>query len=320
MSQTADTLVGVVAESKRRSLIVDLLVRLVKEKPLGTIGGVIVLLLLITGIFANFLAPYGFNEFIAGSFLKAPSAQHILGTDNVGRDILSRIIYGARVSMIVGLSAACIDVLVATIIGTLSGFIGGKFDLVVQRFVDAFMCFPGLILLVVLMSLLGSGMLQVILVLGFVWGIGGSRIVRGAVIGIKQNVYVEAARAIGCSTWKLMIQHVLPNIMAPIIILFTIAVGGIILAEASLSFLGYGIPPPTPSWGGMLSGAGRYYMLLAPWMVIWPGLALTIVVFGINMLGDAMRDLLDPRLRGGVGRYGGVKVKKLAAVGIDKSK
>jgi peptide/nickel transport system permease protein len=320
MSQTADTLIGVVAESKRRSLIVDLLIRLVKEKPLGTLGGVIVLLLFITGIFANFLAPYDFNEFIAGSFLKAPSAQHILGTDNVGRDILSRIIYGARVSMIVGLSAASIDVLVATIIGSLSGFIGGKFDLVVQRFVDAFMCFPGLILLVVLMSLLGSGMLQVILVLGFVWGIGGSRIVRGAVIGIKENVYVEAARAIGCSTWKLMTQHILPNIMAPIIILFTIAVGGIILAEASLSFLGYGIPPPTPSWGGMLSGAGRYYMLLAPWMVIWPGLALTIVVFGINMLGDAMRDLLDPRLRGGVGRYGGVKVKKLMAKGMDKSK
>ena len=319
MSQTTDTLVGVVAESKRRSLIVDLLIRMVKEKPLGTIGGVIVLLLFITGIFANFLAPYDYNEFIAGSFLKAPSAQHILGTDNVGRDILSRIIYGARVSMIVGLSAACLDVLVATIIGTLSGFIGGKFDLVVQRFVDAFMCFPGLILLVVLMSLLGSGMLQVIIVLGTVWGIGGSRIVRGAVIGIKQNVYVEAARAIGCSTWKLMTQHILPNIMAPIIILFTIAVGGIILAEASLSFLGYGIPPPTPSWGGMLSGAGRYYMLLAPWMVIWPGLALTIVVFGINMLGDAMRDLLDPRLRGGVGRYGGVKAKKLAAKEIDKS-
>jgi len=266
MSQTADTLVGVVAESKRRSLIVDLLIRLVKEKPLGTLGGVIVLLLFITGIFANFLAPYDFNEFIAGSFLKAPSAQHILGTDNVGRDILSRIIYGARVSMIVGLSAASIDVLVATIIGTLSGLIGGKFDLVVQRFVDAFMCFPGLILLVVLMSLLGSGMLQVIIVLGTVWGIGGSRIVRGAVISIKENVYVEAARAIGCSTMKLITRHILPNIMAPIIILFTIAVGGIILAEASLSFLGYGIPPPherparpeTEGWCGTLwRGEGK---------------------------------------------------------------
>ena len=296
--------------SKRHSRLYGLLVRLIKEKPLGTFGAAIFLLLLIIGIFANFLAPYGYNEFIRGSFLKAPTIQHIMGTDNVGRDILSRIIYGARVSMIVGLSAASIDVVVGVVIGAISGYIGGKFDLVVQRFVDAIMCFPALMLLIVIMSLIGAGMLQVIIVLGTVWGIGASRIVRGSVISIKANVYVEAANAIGASTSKIIIRHILPNIMAPIIIIFTIAVGGLILAEASLSFLGYGIPPPTPSWGGMLSGAGRSYMTLAPWMVIWPGLALTIAVFGINMFGDALRDLLDPRMRGGSGRYGSTKVDK----------
>jgi len=310
LSSDVDLLAQRVTEPKRRPLMTDLLIRLVKEKPLGAFGGLVVLLLLLTGIFADFLAPYGYNEYIPGAFLKPPSPGHIMGTDNLGRDILSRVIYGARVSMIVGLAAASIDVVVGTAIGAVSGLLGGKFDLVVQRFVDAFMCFPGLILLIALMSLVGTGMAQVIIVLGTVWGIGASRIVRGAVISIKENVYVESARSIGCSTWGILFRHILPNIMAPVIILFTIAVGGLILAEASLSFLGYGIPPPLPSWGGMLSGAGRYYMTLAPWMVLWPGLALTIVVFGINMLGDAVRDLLDPRLRGGVGRYGVAKPKE----------
>jgi peptide/nickel transport system permease protein len=159
------------------------------------------------------------------------------------------------------------------------------------------------------MSILGPGLLQVVAVLGVLFGIGNSRVVRGAVIGIKENMYVEAARAIGCPSRKILTMHILPNIMAPIIILFTIGIGGVILTEASLSFLGFGIPPPQPSWGGMLSGQGREYMLQAPWMALWPGLALSIVVYGINMLGDAMRDLLDPRLRGGVGRYGNIKVK-----------
>jgi len=153
---------------------------------------------------------------------------------------------------------------------------------------------------------------QIIIVLGLLYGIGGSRIVRAAVIGIKENVYVDAARAIGCPTTKMFTRHILPNIMAPLIILFSTQVPTIIITEATLSFLGLGIPPPEPSWGGMLSGAGRSYMFLAPWMAIWPGLALSIVVYGINMFGDALRDLLDPRLRGGIGRYGVKKVKAAA--------
>jgi peptide/nickel transport system permease protein len=313
MVENVDGLPVLAGATRKHAGLLDGLRRLVREKPLGAAGGVVILLLLLTGVFADLLAPYDFNESVRGSFLKAPSGEHIFGTDHLGRDLLSRIIHGARISMIVGLSGACLDVLIAMVIGISTGYIGGKFDLIVQRFVDAFMCFPGLILLIILMSLVGSGMTQVIIVLGFVWGIGGSRIVRGAVIGIKENVYVSAAEVIGCSTWRMLFRHIMPNIMPALIIMFTIAVGGLVLAEASLSFLGYGIPPPAPSWGGMLSSEGRYYMMLAPWMVIWPGLALTLVVFSINMLGDAVRDLLDPRLRGGVGRYGGVKARTKAS-------
>jgi len=212
--------------------------------------------------------------------------------------------------MIVGLAGASLEVLMAMVIGIVSGFFGGKIDIVTQRFVDTFMCFPPLFLYLTIMSVLGPGLLQVILVLGVIRGIRVSRVVRSAVIGIKENVYIEAARAIGAPGTRILTRHILPNIMAPIIIIFTLAMGQMILSESYLSFLGFGIPPPTPSWGGMLSGAGRVYMQMAPHLALWPGLALAIVVYGINMLGDAMRDILDPRLRGGLGRYGGVKIKR----------
>jgi peptide/nickel transport system permease protein len=297
---------------KRHSLLVDLVIRLVKEKPLGLIGGIIFLLLFFTGTFANFLAPHAYNEIDLVARLSPPSAQHLMGTDEVGRDIFSRIIYGARISMIVGLAAQSLSVVVSIIIGMISGFIGGALDIAIQRVVDAWMCFPGLIILIWVMSILGPGMWQMIVVLGISFGIGGSRIIRSAVMGIRENIYVTAAVAGGGSTSNILIRHILPNIMAPVIIIFSIGIGGVILTEASLSFLGYGIPPPQPSWGGMLSGPGRQYLLQAPWMALWPGLALTIVVFGINMLGDAVRDILDPRLKGGVGRYGNVKTKSRA--------
>ena len=306
----ADNSSGKVAETKRRSTLVGFLIRLVKEKPLGTAGAVITLLLLLTGIFANFIAPYGMNELHREAMLAAPSTTYWMGTDNLGRDILSRVIFGARVSVIIGLATSTLATFLATVIGMLSGYIGGKFDLIVQRFVDAVMSLPGLILLIVVISMIGPGMWTVIIVLGILWGIVGSRVIRGAVIGIKENAYVEAAVAIGCPTSRILTRHILPNIMAPIIIQFSVQVPGIILTEASLSFLGYGIPPPTPSWGSMLGTAGRTYMFLAPWIVIWPGMALSIVVYGVNMFGDAVRDLLDPRLRGGSGRYGVRGLKK----------
>ncbi len=299
-----------VAETKRRFPLFDFWIRLVKEKPLGVFGGAITLVLLVVGIFAHLIAPYGLNEAIPGAWLVPPSARFWFGTDNVSRDILSRVIYGARISVIVGLGGATIATILSLIIGTVSGYLGGKFDLIVQRVVDSWMCIPQLILLLIFMSIIGAGIWQVVVVLGIQWGVIGSRIIRGAAIGVKQNVYVEAASAIGCSTTRILTRHILPNIMAPAIILFTTRVPLVILVEASLSFLGFGIPPPQPSWGGMLSGSGRSYMYLAPWMVIWPGLALATVVYGINIFGDAVRDILDPRLRGGIGRYGGGAVKK----------
>jgi len=292
--------------------------RLVKEKPLGAVGAVITLALLFTGIFADSLAPYGMNEPLSGYNLAPPSRELPLGADNMGRDMLSRVIFGARVSVIVGLAASLLATVISLVIGMVTGYIGGTLDLTVQRFVDAWMCFPQLVLMIVLTTVIGSGMLQLVVVLGLSWGVVGSRIIRSAVIGIKENVYVDAAKTVGCNNLRIFVRHILPNIMAPTIILFTVRVPNVILAEASLSFLGFGIPPPNPSWGGMLSLTGRKYMLQAPWIALWPGLALAVVVFGINMFGDALRDLLDPKLRGGVGRYGVTpelkKLKKLEGV------
>ena len=201
-------------------------------------------------------------------------------------------------------------VVVAVLIGGISGFIGGKPDLVVQRFVDAWMAFPGLLLLLTIMSIAGQGLLQIILVLGIAGGIGSSRVARGAVIGIKENDYFLAARAVGTPTSKILNHHVLPNFMAPVIIIFSINIGGVIMSLASLGFLGYGLPPSIPDWGGMLSREGRRYMEQAPWLALWPGLSLTIVVYSFNMFGDALRDLLDPRLRGGEGSYGATAKRK----------
>ena len=284
---------------KRRSRLAAFLIRLVKEKLLGTAGGVVILILIFVAIFADVLAPYPYIEIHLADILKAPSAQYLLGTDHVGRDFLSRIIYGARISIYVGLAATALNVVVAVLIGGISGFLGGKLDLAVQRFVDAWMAFPGLLLLLTIMSIAGRGLLQIILILGIAGGIGGSRVVRGAVIGIKENDYFLAARAIGSPRWRTLIRHVLPNIMPVVIIIFSISVGGVIMSEASLSFLGFGLPASVPSWGGLLSREGRQYMEVAPWLALWPGLALTITVYCLNMFGDAMRDLLDPRLRGG---------------------
>lgn len=295
-------------QSKRHSWFVGFIIALLK-KPLGIAGLFITLLLLFTGIFADVLAPYGMNEPDLEDKVAAPSARFWLGADNLGRDVLSRVIYGARISVIVGLSASSLATILSLIIGVVSGYVGGKLDLAVQRIVDTWMCLPQLIVMMVIISIIGAGMWSLIIVLGLSWGIVGSRIIRGAVISIKENVYVGAAAATGCSTIRILIRHILPNIMAPAIVLFTTRVPNVILVEASLSFLGFGIPPPTPSWGSMLAGSGRAYMHQAPWMVFWPGFALAVVVYGVNMFGDAVRDILDPRLKGGVGRYG-VRAKK----------
>ncbi len=298
------------SESKRRGRFADFFIRLLKEKPLGSFCGMIILLLIFVALFADVLTPYPYDKLNLGDRLQGASFQHFLGTDQLGRDLLSRLIFGARISLVVGLAATALNVGVALLIGGTSGFLGGKLDLAVQRFVDAWMAFPGLLLLLTIMSVVGQGLLQIIVVLGITGGIGGSRVVRGAVIGIKENDYFLAARAVGTPTPQVLIRHVLPNIMAPIIIIFSINIGGVIIAEASLSFLGFGLPIKIPSWGGMLSREGRRFMEHAPWLALWPGLFLTLVVYSLNMFGDALRDLLDPRLRGGQGSYGARKRKR----------
>ena len=287
-----------------RGRFADFFIRLLKEKPLGIAGGIIIVLLILVSIFADVLAPYRYTEIHLVDRLQGASARYLLGTDQLGRDLLSRLIVGARISMLVGLAATTLNLVVAVLIGGISGFLGGKVDLVVQRFIDAWMAFPGLLLLLTIMSIVGRGLPQIIVVLGLAGGIGASRVVRGAVIGIKENDYFLAARAAGTPTSQILVRHVLPNIMAPVIIIFSINIGGVIISEASLSFLGFGLPPEVPSWGGMLSSDGRRYMEQAPWLALWPGLCLTIVVYCLNMLGDALRDLFDPRLRGGAGSYG----------------
>ena len=287
----------------------DFLGRLWKRKPLGTACGIFILILILVSIFAEVLAPYAYDEPHLVDRLQGPSIQYLLGTDQLGRDFLSRIVYGARISITVGLAATSLNVVVAVLLGGISGFVGGKLDLVVQRFVDAWMSFPGLLLLLTVMSIVGKGIPQMILVLGIAGGIVSSRVVRGAVLGIKENVFFDAAEAIGSSKWRTLAWHVLPNIAAPVIIIFSINVGGVIMAEASLSFLGFGLPPEVPSWGSLLSRGGRQYMEQAPWLALWPGLCLTITGYSLNMFGDAVRDLLDPRLRGGVGRLGAASAK-----------
>ncbi|MCY4484847.1 MAG: ABC transporter permease [Spirochaetaceae bacterium] len=293
---------GAVREARRRSGVIDFAVKMVKTKPLGTACAGVVLLFVLSAIFADVIAPYPPDELNVLNRLQGSSAAHLLGTDQVGRDLLTRLIYGSRISLLVGLSATTINVLVAILLGGGSGFLGGKVDIAVQRVVDAWIAFPGLLLLLTIMSLTGKGLLQMILVLGVAGGVEGSRVPRSAVIAIKENDYFQAARAIGTSTRWTLLRHVVPNIMAPMIIVFSISVGGNILSAAALSFLGYGLPAGMPDWGGMLSQEGLLYMESAPWLAFWPGVCLTVIVYSLNMLGDALRDLLDPRLRGSTER------------------
>jgi peptide/nickel transport system permease protein len=274
------------------------IVRLFREKPLGAAGGVIFVLFLLCGIFADVLAPYGMNQISPINRLKPPSWQFPFGTDNLGRDMLSRCLYGAQLSVIIGFTAAGLATVISVIVGIVTGYLGGKFDLVSQRFVDAWMSFPDLVILIVVVSVLGPGMPQIIGTLGLLLGIGGSRIIRSAVVSVRENMYVHAAQSIGASTRRILWRHILPNVMPPIIVLFTTRVGTVILAESGLSFLGLGVPPPLPTWGGMLSGSGRTFMFQGPWLALAPGLCLTVVVYATNMFGDALRDLLDPRMRG----------------------
>lgn len=278
--------------------LVSFNLRLWQQKRLGAIGGIVFLLFLLCGLFADVLAPYGMNETNLSVRLQGPSLDHWFGTDHLGRDVLSRVLIGAQLSMIVGFLAAGFATVISIIIGVLSGYFGGRLDMLTQRFVDAWMTFPDLVLLIVVISIVGPGIPQIVIILGCLYGIAGSRIVRGSVISVRESMYTHAAQSMGATPLRILLRHILPNVMPVVIVLFTTRVGATILAEAGLSFLGLGVPPPAPTWGSMLSGTGRTYMYLGPWLALAPGLCLTIVVYAINVYGDALRDLLDPRMRG----------------------
>ena len=279
--------------------------RFFRQKPLGAFGAILIAVFILMAIFADRIAPYPYDECKGCPLRQAPSGEFVLGTDNLGRDMFSRIVYGSRISVTVGFLAVLVGTGLATLLGILSGYWGGKFDLFLQRFIDIWISIPALILLIVMISIFTtrntdsiSSVILVAITLGVLVAAGSSRVVRSAVIGIRHMPFMEAARAAGCPDWRIIMRYVLPNVFAPILILATTQLGAAILAESTLSFLGYGVKPPMPAWGSMLSGNGRQYFLIAPWLAIWPGLAISLAVFGFNMFGDALRDVLDPRLRG----------------------
>lgn len=272
--------------------------RFVRYKPLAAFGGIVVIAMIVMAIFAPQIAPYPYDKINIPDRLEGPSGSHIMGTDEMGRDLASRIIYGARSSVFVGFGAIFISSVLATLVGSLSGYYGGRLDTLVQRVVDVWIAFPGLVLIISVIAVIGQGMAQIIVVLGVLMAARSSRVIRGAVIGIINNQYVEAARVIGANDARIIARYILPNVFATIIVLATVQVGSAILIEATISFLGYGIPPPTPTWGQMLSQRGSQYMLSQPWIAVWPGVAISMAVFAFNMFGDGLRDVLDPRLRG----------------------
>ena len=270
-----------------------------RSKPLGAISGIILLAMVFIAVFASVIAPYAPNLNNTADALVGPSARHLFGTDQFGRDILSRVIHGARISLYVGLGATLIGTGVATFLGVITAYFGSFLDYFVQRVVDAVQAIPPLVLLIGILVVLGPSITNVIIALSVRQAFVSSRVIRASVLSVMANPYVEVARVIGASHARTMFFHILPNVLATVIVLATVSIGGNVIAEASLSFLGYGVPPPSPTWGGMMSAEGRAYMLAAPWILIAPTVALSLLVFAMNMFGDALRDKLDPRLRGG---------------------
>ena len=265
------------------------------RNPIGIAGAVIVLITIFIAVFAPIIAPY--DPAAQGSIrLLSPSREHLMGTDELGRDTFSRIVYGARVSLQVGIISVMIALIIGGFLGMVSGYFGGWADTWTMRLVDIMFAFPGIVLAIVIAGLLGPSRRNAMIAIGIIYAPAFARVVRGAVLAIKSEAYMEAARVVGASDLRLVRQHVVPNIMAPMIVLTTVYLSSAILSEAALSFLGLGTQPPEPTWGGMLNIA-RTYMEISPWMAIFPGLAIAILVLGFNFLGDGLRDILDPRLR-----------------------
>jgi peptide/nickel transport system permease protein len=275
-----------------------LLARFCRKKPLGAAGGVIMLAIVLTALFADQLQTYDPIATDSVNTLAPPGREHLLGSDHLGRDIYSRIVHGARVSLIVGLASTLLGSILGGVIGLLSGYAGGKTDLVTQRVMDILQGLPLLVLALVMSASLGPSVQNVVIAISIPIIPRAARVIRSSVLSIREMQYVEAARAIGLRHLRIAFRHILPNTVGPFIVLCTAQLGSAILVEAALSFLGLGVPEPYPSWGRMLSVSAAEYAQKAPWLVMFPGLAISLAVFGSNLLGDALRDTLDPRLRG----------------------
>jgi peptide/nickel transport system permease protein len=269
----------------------------IRQRPLGAIGAAIIVVMVATAATAGILAPYDPLTTDYGAMLAAPDARHWLGTDAFGRDVLTRVIYGSRTALMVGLGASFIGATLGALIGVGSAYFGGRVDLVVQRVMDIFFAFPVIILALAVVAVLGTGVGNVILAIATPMVPRCARVVRSSALAVREMPYIDAARAAGFGHRRIILRHMLPNVMAPLLIMATAFLGEAILLEASLSFLGLGVQEPIAAWGLMLRGAAVQFAESAPWMAIFPGLAISLAVFGFNLFGDSLRDALDPRLR-----------------------
>lgn len=271
--------------------------KFVRTKPLGVAGAAIIVLMALAAVCANLIAPYDVYEINRQLQFTPPSSAHWLGTDEFGRDVLTRLIYGARIALFIGFASSFLGTTVGAVLGVLSAYLGGKTDLWLQRLMDILLAFPLLVLALAIVTVLGRSIPNLIVAIAIPMIPRTARIVRSSALAAKENVYVEAARALGSSHVRMMVRHLVPNVMAPFLIVLTAQLGSAILTEAALSFLGLGTAEPTPSWGLMLSGGAPMYAEKAPWLAIFPGLAISLAVFGFNLFGDSLRDALDPKLR-----------------------
>lgn len=301
---------------KTGSSVKEFFTLLWRTKKVAFFGLVILVVFVLIAIFADVLATQKMENGMLKSSLinasKAPSLEHPLGTDAMGRDLWSYMVYGARTSVILGITCTVLSTVISVIIGVASAVIGGKFDLLLQRFIDAWQCIPGMLIMLILMAIMGPGMVQMIVVLSIPAGIGGSRMIRSAAISVKDSGYCNMSRMLGGKNLWRMIHHVVPNIMPLVLMNLANSLGGTIMMEATLNFLGFGVNINTPSWGYLLTSQGRNKMYTAPWIGLAPGLAITIMVFAAAMFGDGVRDILDPRLKGGMGSFSLKKIRKVA--------
>lgn len=292
-----DPRLGGVEQVADRAPLLSRVARFIKRQPLGTCGLLIVLVMIIAAFFAPWIAPFDPEENNFESMFVAPGATHLLGTDEFGRDIFSRIVWGARTAMLIGFTCAFAASFGGLLVGVMSAYFGGKVDIIVQRVVDVFIAFPGIILALAIVAVLGTELYFVMVAITIPLLPNCARVVRSSALSIREIPYIDAARACGFSHMRIILRHMAPNVIAPFLIMLTTFLGQAILAEASLTFLGLGVQEPTPAWGLMLRSGAEEFAESAPWVPIFPGLAISLAVFGFNIFGDALRDVLDPKLR-----------------------